>query len=129
VANLFDGATEPPELRLSREWVASATCVECGQTAPVRRPWVAIHRAGRAAACPDCGGLREPETVSAIGATSPHAGETLATLGVAPDDVVRVVAGAQTCFARLAGDRSFAESAAGSVPSGADAGPTEGSTL
>lgn len=110
-----------PVLRLAREWVASARCVDCGRAEPVRAPWVTVHRRGRAAACGACGGLREPTTVARIDAASPHAGEPLLALGIAPDDVVRVDGGdGAVLFARLASDRLFAGGPAPGVPSGSD---------
>ncbi|MHC5018894.1 MAG: HesA/MoeB/ThiF family protein [Planctomycetota bacterium] len=89
-------------IRLTREWVAAATCVECNVTTPLGRPWEEVHREGRAAACPDCSGLREPEVIREIGADSPHAGVTLGALGYAPQDVVQVAAGEAERFAGLA---------------------------
>jgi adenylyltransferase/sulfurtransferase len=120
-------------LRLAREWVASAQCVDCGREEPVRRPWVAAHRQGRAAACGACGGLRTPTTVDRVDAASPHAAEPLAALGIAPDDVVRLDgAGGAVLFARLAADRlaGFAGPATPALPSGSDGaapGPALGS--
>lgn len=89
-------------IRLTREWVAAATCVECGVTTPLGRPWEEVHREGRAAACPDCAGLREPEVIRDIAAGSPHAGVSLAALGYAPLDIVQIRHGAQEIFAGLA---------------------------
>ncbi|MCI0341580.1 MAG: ThiF family adenylyltransferase [Planctomycetales bacterium] len=93
-------------LLLGREWVAAATCVACGRRDPVRRLRRTVHEEGRAAACPGCGGAREPEVVAEVGPGSPWAAETLADLGVAPYDVVRVAGedGAAE-YLCLAGDR------------------------
>lgn len=96
-----DGAADAV-IRLNREWVATATCVECGATTPLGRPWEEVHREGRAAACPDCRGLREPQVIREIGAADSHAGTTLAALGYAPLDVIQVRAGEHDHFIGLA---------------------------
>lgn len=97
------GANGEPHLRLDRDLVVSISCADCGWERRVLRP---VHVVGTdAARCERCGNMAKPRMEHTIFATNPLANEKLSSLGVAPYDVVQVVAGEEEVTALLAGDR------------------------
>lgn len=100
----------PWELRLDRDLVVSFDCV-CGHNEPVLRPVFQVRQS--AATCPACGETRSAQRTAAVYSASPLAQQTLATLGVPPFDIVRVVSAAGEQFVLLDGDAEALPAPAG----------------
>ncbi len=92
----------PLAIVLDRELVVSIQCADCGQTRTVLRPRVVVSQ--REAICESCGKPARPTMQHRIPCDSPLIDETLAKLGFAPYDIVRVETAAGEEFCLLAGD-------------------------
>jgi hypothetical protein len=98
-----DSTNETWHLELDRDLVISLECTACNWHRDVMRPiqMVSIEEAR----CAHCDQVAKPRLEHSIPSTSPLVGKTLGALGVAPYDIVRIVAGDQHRTVLLADDR------------------------
>ncbi len=91
---------------LDRDLLLSLSCPPCGVRKEVVRPLSHVSMGeGR---CGKCHGVMLTEIVHEVARGTPLAGRSLRELGVAPYDIVRVAAGRDGVYARLAADREEA---------------------
>jgi len=91
------------QLSLDRDLVVSLVCQRCGVQQRVLQPLPLVGM--RRAVCPQCGELSRPQIVHAVEPNGDLAGERLASLGIPPYDIVRVVSHTAEGTFLLAGDR------------------------
>jgi len=103
--SLPDEATDL-QLSLDRDLVVSVHCGQCDVTRRVMRARQSVGM--KEAICETCGETAKPRLEHNIAAGSPLANETLADLGVAPYDIVRVSSSQGENVYALAGDRDEA---------------------
>lgn len=87
VGNSID-VDEAMTLALDRDLVVSIDCANCETKASIMKPLQLVGM--DKATCPECSETAKPQLQHSIASDSPLASETLAQLGVAPYDIVRV---------------------------------------
>lgn len=92
-------------LSLDRDLVVSVNCANCNTEATIMKPLQLVGM--EKAECPECRQTAKPRLEHAIASDSPLASETLAALGVAPYDIVRVETSAGEQLVLLGSDRSL----------------------
>jgi len=88
VASTIGGDASQMQLSLDRDLVVSLHCLSCNCTTRIMRARQTVGM--KEAQCGTCGQTSKPRLEHNIQAGSPLASETLANLGVAPYDIVRV---------------------------------------
>ena len=91
-------------LELDRDLVESLDCGHCGHVRRVMRPQQLVGM--EESRCPECHTHAKPVLQHAVGSHDELAGQTLASLGIPPYDIVRINDGQQAAVFLLGGDRN-----------------------
>ena len=97
------GIADAMTLSLDRDLVVDVRCANCDTRVTIMKPLQLV--AMEQAKCPECGDTAKPSLEHSILSDSPLSRETLAALGVAPYDIVRVETSQSEQVVLLDGDQ------------------------